>query len=884
MRSLRAWLNRLTGLFSNQRREQEFASELEGHLQLHIDENIRSGMTPEAARRDAILKLGGLEPTRQAYRERGTVPFLETILHDLRFALRQLVKNPGFTLTAILMLTLGIGASVAIFAFVDSALLKPLPYPKPSTLVDVNESAPLFPRSNLSYPDYLDWKRLNQSFSSFDAYTGAGYLLNSTSGIEPVAGERVTDGFFHTLGIEPVLGRDFYSGEDLLSAPHTVILSYATWQKRFAGRKDVAGQTVSLSGIPYTIIGVLPDAFEFAPHNNAEFWTTMHATGSCDLRRSCHGLYGVARLKPGVSVQAALANTSAIAEQLERQYPDSNRGQGAMVQPLSKYIVGDVRPILLVLLGGASLLLLIACVNVASLLLVRSESRKREIAVRGALGAGPARLARQFITEGLLLVSIGTGLGLLVAYGAMHILLNLISKDMMIHMPYLRGLGLNLHVLAFAAAVALFAAAIFSLTPILRLSFAEMREGLTEGSRGSAGVLWRRIGANLVVLELAIAVVLLVGAGLLGKSFYHLLRVDLAFQPDHLATLEVDLPETVYTKDAQLAAARKQILDRIAAIPGVTSAGISSDLPVSGNGDTDWIRFVGRDYNGKHNEVNERDISANYFTTLKTKLIRGRFFTEDDEDATKPLVVIINQAFAKQYFPNEDPIGKRFGDTSLSPKSIKQIVGIVDDLREASLDGQIWPAVYYPIDQDTGNSGFNLVVRTAQAEQNMLPTFASTIHQVDPGIGTSNEATMLQHIDDSQTAYLHRSSAWLVGGFAVLALLLGTIGLYGVIAYSVSQRTREIGVRMALGAQRGSVYQLILKEGARLAVWGIAAGIACSLAATLLLRSILFGVQSWDIATLATVAIVLAAASLLASYIPAHRAASINPVEALRAE
>jgi len=883
MKSLRAWLNRFTGLFSNQRREQEFAAELEGNLQLHIDENIRSGMAPAAARRDAILKLGGLEPTRQAYRERGTLPFLETILHDLRFALRQLVKYPGFTLTAILMLTLGIGASVAIFAFVDAALLKPLPYPNPSTLVDVNESVPLFPRSNLSYPDYLDWKRLNQSFSSFDAYTGNGYLLNSPSGIEPVAGMRVTDGFFHTLGVAPLIGRDFYTGEDLLSAPRTLILSYATWQKRFAGRKEVVGQTVSLSGIPYTIIGVMPDTFEFAPRNNAEFWTTMHAAGSCDLRRSCHGLYGVARLKDGVSIQAALANMSAIAQQLERQYPNDNRGQGAMVQPLAKYIVGDVRPILLTLLGGAGLLLLIACVNVASLLLVRSESRKREIAVRGALGAGPARLARQFITEGVALVSIGTALGLLVAYGTMRILLSLISKDVMIHMPYLRGLGLNLHVLGFAAVIALFAATIFSLTPILRLSFAEMREGLTEGSRGSAGVLWRRIGANLVVLELAIAVVLLVGAGLLGKSFYHLLRVDLAFQPDHLATLEADLPETVYPKDAQMAAVRKQLLDRIAALPGVGSAGMSTDLPVSGNGDTDWIRFVGRDYNGKHNEVNERDISPGYFTTLKTKLIRGRFFTAED-DATKPLVVIINQALAKLYFPNEDPIGKRIGDTTLSPKSIKQIVGIVDDLREASLDGQIWPAVYYPIDQDTGISGFNIVVRTTQAEQNMLPTLVATIHQVDPGIGTTGEATMVQHINDSPTAYIHRTAAWLVGGFAVLALLLGTIGLYGVIAYSVSQRTREIGVRMALGAQRASVYQLILKEGARLAVWGIAAGIACSLATTLLLRSILFGVQSWDIATLATVAIVLAAAALLASYIPAHRAASINPVEALRAE
>jgi macrolide transport system ATP-binding/permease protein len=882
MKTLRAWLNRLTGLFSNQRREQEFAAELEGHMQLHIDENIRSGMTPETARRDAILKLGGLEPTRQAYRERGTVPFFETLLQDLRFAFRQLSKNPGFTLTAILMLTLGIAASVAIFAFVDAALLQPLPYTNPNTLVDITESIAIFPHADLSYPDYLDWKRLNQSFSSFDVYYGAGYLLNTPSGTEPVTGTRVTDGFFHTLGVAPLLGRDFYAGEDLLSAPRTVILTYATWQKRFAGRKDVIGQAVLLSGIPYTIVGVMPDTFAFAPRNNTEFWTTMHATGGCDLRRSCHGLVGVARLKDGVTVAGAQANMSAIAQQLERQYPDSNRGQGALVQPLAKYIVGDIKPILLILLSGAGLLLLIACVNVASLLLVRSESRKREIAVRGALGAGPARLARQFITEGLVLVSAGTALGLLAAYGAMHILLSLITKDQMIHMPYLRGLGLTPHVLAFAAAIALFATMVFSLTPILRLSFSEMREGLTEGSRGSAGVLWRRVGANLVVLELAIAVVLLVGAGLLGKSFYHLLRVELNFEPDHLATLEVALPNKTYAKDEQVVAVRKQILDRIAALPGVSSASTTSQLPVAGNGNTDWIRFVGRPYDGKHIEVNERDVTANYFTTLKSRFIRGRLFTED-EDGTKPLVVIINQALAKEYFPNQDPIGQRFGDTELTPKSIKEIVGIVDDVREASLDDKVLPAVYYPANQNP-YTDFNVIVRTTQSEKSLLPTLITTIHQVDPGIGTTGETTMHQQINDSQTAALHRSSAWLVGGFAVLALLLGTVGLYGVIAYSVSQRTREIGVRMALGAQRASVYQLVLKEGARLAVWGIAAGIACSLATTLLLRSILFGVQSWDVATLATVAIVLAAASLLASYVPAHRAASINPVEALRAE
>jgi len=882
MKALRAWFVRLAGIFSAEHREGEFASEMESHLQMHIDDNLRAGMTPEHARRDAMLKLGGLEPTRQAYRERGTVPFFETLVQDMRFGGRQLRKYPGFTATAVSMLALGIAASVAIFAFVDAALLKPLPYPGPRSLVNVTESIAALGRANLSYLDYLDWKRMNHSFDAFDVYTGTGFLLTTASGTEPVSATRVTDGFFHTLGVAPMLGRDFYSGEDLLSAPRTVILTYATWIKRYGGRRDVIGQMVSLSGVPYMIVGVMPQSFAFAPRNGAEFWTTFHAQVGCDLRRSCHGLNGVARLKNGVTVQAALADTTTIASQLESQYPGSNRGQGASVLPLSEIIIGDIRPILLVLLAGAGLLLLIACVNVSSLLLVRSESRKREIAVRGALGASPSRLNRQFVTEGVMLVSIGTVLGLVAAYGASQVLLRMISKEMLVHMPYLDGLGLNLRVLSFAAGLSLFAVLLFSLTPILRLRFSEMREGLNEGGRGAAGVLWRRIGVNLVVLELAIAVVLLVGAGLLGKSFYRLLHVELNFEPDHLATLQIALPDKVYSKPEQIVAARRLISGRLAALPGVVSVGSTSLPPVSGNGNTDWIRFVGRPYDGKHIEVNERDISANYFTTLKAKLLRGRFFTED-EDASKPLAVIINQGLANKYFPGQDPIGQKIGDGDLTPKTIKEIVGVVADVRESTLDTETLPAVYYPADQGP-ETFMNFVVRTSQSEESILPALVATVHQVDRGIGVFDESTMGRSIADSQTAYLHRSSAWLVGGFATLALLLGTVGLYGVIAYSVSQRTREIGVRMALGAQRGSVYELILREGARLAVCGIVCGIVCSLVVTTLLKSILFGVQSWDVATFAAVAVVLGMAAMLASYIPAHRAASINPVDALRAE
>lgn len=807
---------------------------------------------------------------------------MENLLQDVRYALRQLRTSPGFAVTAILILTLGIGASTAIFGFVDAALIRPLPYQDPARLVDVAESAAMFPRSNLSYPDYLDWKRLNQVFTSLDAYNQYGYLLRTSSGSEPVPAVRVSHGFFKTLGVSPTLGRDFHAGEDQVEAPQTVILSYATWQKRFGGRANVAGETVSLSGVTYTIIGVLPQGFQFAPQGNAEFWTSLRQEDNCTKRRSCHDLYGIGRLKDGVTVAMALANMKAIARQLEIQYPDDNRSQGAVVSPLASQFVKDVRPILLALLAGAGLLLLIACINVSSLLLVRSESRKREIAVRGALGASRIRLMRQFTTEGLALAGVGGLLGLAAAQLAMQVLTGFISTDMMSGMPYLAGLGVNSHSLAFTAGISLGATILFAITPMFRLSAEEIKNGLAEGGRGYAGTLWRRFGANLVVVELAVAVVLLVSAGLLGKSLYRLLHVEVGFQPDHLATVAVELSPIAYPKDPDQAEAARKVLSRVSSLPSVQSAGITSVLPVSFNGNTTWIRIVGHPYNGEHNEVNERDVSAAFFTTIRAKLSQGRYFTESD-DASKPRVAIINQTLAKKYFSGEDPIGKKIGDTKLTPDSLREVVGVVEDIRDGSLDAEIWPAIYYPLDQSP-NTDLNVVVRTSQSEASLLPTLVAAIHEVDPSIGTMKEMTMASKIDQSPSAYLHRSAAWLVAGFAGVALLLGVVGLYGVIAYSVGRRTREIGVRMALGAQRGAVYQLIMREAAWLVGIGIGAGLLCAIGAATLIRGLLFGVRSWDAGTLFAVAFVLAAFALLASYIPARRAAKVDPMVALRYE
>ncbi|HTM23969.1 MAG TPA: ABC transporter permease [Vicinamibacterales bacterium] len=806
---------------------------------------------------------------------------IDNLRRDLRFAVRQLRRSPGFTATAIFTFALGICASVSVFSFVDAALIRPLPYPNPSRLVGVFESVQVFPRSNLSYMDYLDWKRLNKVFASLSAYQGSGVTLSTSDGARRAPGARVSDDFFRTLGVVPVLGRDFRAGEDLPAAERTVILSYAAWKARYGGRADALGQIVMLNGEPHVVIGVLPPDFHFAPVEPADFWTTLHASSGCDLRRGCHNLFGVARLSDGVPVEAAAANLAAIARHLEEQYPDSNRGQGSVIVPLADVIVGDVRRVLFVLLGGAALLLLIATVNVSSLLLVRSESRRREIAVRRALGASAARVFRQLGTEGLLLVALGTAIGVTAASWTTKLLIGLIPANIMARAPYLQNLGVNLRTLGFAAAVALLAVVLFAAMPALHLSLSRRLESLTEGSRGSAGTTWHRVGSRLVVVELVTAMILLVGGGLLGKSLYRLLHVDVGFTADGLAVIGAALPNRSYGSDAQQAAAAREIVNRAAILPGVRAAAVSTKPPLQ-PGNTTWIKVEGRPYHGEHNEVHYREVSPGYFATLQARLVRGRYFT-DAEDASKPPVAVINQTFAKQYFPGEDAVGRKLLYAPPSTHPPMEIVGIIADVKESALDGATPSTMYTAFAQDPAN-GFALVVRTAQSEQALLPALAAALHAIDPGISTFGATTMNEMIGGSSAAYLRRSSAALVGAFAAAAWLLGVIGVYGVISYSVSQRTREIGIRMALGAQRTSVHGLIMREAAKLTAAGVVIGVVCAGAAATLMRGLLFGVRSWDAPTLAIAGAALGMSAILASYVPAARAARLDPGSVLRAD
>jgi macrolide transport system ATP-binding/permease protein len=868
------------GLFRRRKADAELQEELDSFLAEEIAENLARGKSPVEARRLAGIKLGSRQSVRETEWRQNTFSAIDSLWPDLKYAVRTLKRAPAFTAVAILVLALGIGASVAIFAFVDAALIKPLPYKDAARLVSIYEVVPSCPLCRVSYQNFLDWRKSNLPFSSLEAWSWTSYLINTPQGTEPGRGVRVSDGFFRTLGVTPILGRDFYAGEDARGAPHTILLRYGAWQRRFGGNPSVVGQTITLNNISYTVIGVLPQDFHFAPIGDADFWAALNDPNLCDKERGCHGMAGLGRLKDGVSLQTAIAALKTEASQLERLYPDPNHGYSATAITLRDAVMGDIRPVLLVLLSGVFLLLLIACINVSGLLLVRSESCKRETAVRAALGATPARQFRQFVIEAMVMVGLGSAFGLGSAYAAMKLLIKLVPVRRLDGMPFLLTVGMNPQVLAFAGIVSLLAVVVFAVTPALRMARGNLRVDLTEGGRSAAGNTWRRLGTKLIVLELATAVVLLVGAGLLGKSFYLLLHVNLGMQSDHLATLVMEAPKTYAEGDKRMVLERL-ILGRIGSLPGVQSVGISSNRPVqSWDGDVSIV-VPGRPTNGKRNDVPERLVSAGYLTTVGARLLRGRYFSEAEDDGNKPLLFVVNQTFARKFFPEEDPVGKHvaYEDT----KTPIEIIGEVEDIKEGQLDSPNQPVIYVPFNQWV-YPGFNLIVRTRQTEESILPTLSAAIHQIDPAIATSDATTMTDLIDDSTSVYLHKSSAWLVGGFAGLALVLSVVGLYGVIAYSVSQRTREIGVRMALGAQRSSVYQLVLKEAAWLVALGIVAGLGCSIAAASLMRKLLFGTQAWDAPTFTCVVVVLGASALLASYIPAHRAASVNPVDALRAE
>ncbi len=844
------------------------------------DDLMEEGLSKEEAMLQARRAFGNVTLIKQHSREAWQWATWESSHADLRFALRQLRRAPAFFLTAILVLALGIAASVTVFTFVNAALIKPLPYRDPARLVALFGSTPSCPECSLSYLDYRDWAQANSVFRSIEIWQPTALLLHHPNSVEALRTGLVSGGFFSTLGVTPAMGRLFTPADDTPAAPLTVVLPYATWQRSFAGRDDILGQSIRLNNDTYTVIGVLPREFQFAPRA-AELWVTLHGQGDCDRNRSCRQYSAFARLKDGISVTAAMANMTAVTARLQKQYPQSNEGQGALVEPFTTSIIGEIQPILLLLLAGSALLLLIASVNVAGLLLVRAENRRREMAIRNALGGSMARLARQLIIEAALMVALASFFGLGVARVIVPILASLIPERVLRGMPYFQSVRFDHRVVLFATAIALFAWVMCTVAPSTRLFGADLHARLANGARGSSTG-WRRFGSNLVVVEMALAIVLLVAAGILGKSFYRILQVDLNFNPDHLATLEIDANTGYATKDQQLALSR-HLVETLNRYPGVESVGIVEEqLPVSGNSNLHSYRVQGRPSNNIQPLAVVRTVNSTYLATLQARLLHGRLIAETD-DASHPPVVVINQTMAHRLFPGQDPIGQTIVDETASPASLHQVIGVVDDIREGQLDDPIYPAAYFAFNQDPGNYLF-LVVRTTQNSAAALPGIVAAIHGLDPGIGLRNEFTMNEHLHHGAAYYFHSSAAWLAGSFAGCAFILGVVGLYGVIAYSVSQRTCEIGIRMALGAQRSSIRRLIIGEAALLVLFGLTLGVAASFFTVRFLRVLLFGVSSWDFSVFAVISLVFTAAALAAAWIPANRAASTDPMRALRDE
>jgi predicted permease len=889
---------RFRSLFRRDQVEQDLEDEFRDHLERRIEAYVAGGMTPDEARYAVLRAFGGVDQRKEECRDMRRVNFVDHGIQDLRFALRQLLKHRGFACTAIVVLALGIAGSVAIFGFVDATLITPLPYRDPSRLVTVfgirPELAQGQTRGAVSYLDFIDWRARNRAFDSIAAYdVRGGFTLTTPEGPRRVPGLRVTSGFFRTLGVTPVLGREFLPDDEGLSAPPTVVLSHAAWQTRFGGSPDVLGRTVTLqspwlSGAePHVVVGVLPPDFHFTLAEHAEFWATIRGPQACWNVRSCRSLQAVARLGNDVSMEMATANITSVIEQLRQEYPDHHRNQeiGRLV-PLRDLMLGDVRPILLMLLSGAGLLLVIACINVVSLLLARSESRRREIAVRHALGASSARLVMQFATEAFVLAAIAAVFGLVLARWGMQFLTSLLTADMVSRMPYLQAVGLNLRLVAFASLVSLIAALTFALTPLARMSISETPAGLNEGNRGSAGLHWRRFGAHLVVVELAVAVLLLAGAGLLGKSLYRLLHVDTGFNAQGLITSSVT-PVSVLARgdeaadsDQQPGALARRVAERLAALPGVESVAYADLLPLGPGlapSSTFWV--LGR---GEGDQLKEdwpvRRVSAGYFRTLQGRLVRGRYFTEEEVSSVRP-VMIINETASRRYFTDDDPIGRSIAFGSAASPA-REIVGIVADIKDGPPETPPHPSAYVPFDQ----AGFGLVIRTSASGTAVFRSLVAAIREIRPDALVGDVATMADRTNRLPSTSLHHASAWLVGGFATMAFVLSVVGLYGVVAYSVGQRTREIGVRMALGAQRASVYRLVLGQASWLVGMGIALGMICAVIAATSMRHLLFDVQSWDPPTLLMAAFVLATSALAASYIPARRAASVDPIEVLRAE
>ena len=810
-----------------------------------------------------------------------------SLLQDIRYGIRTLGKNPGFTAVAVLTLALGIGANTAIFSVVENVLLRPLPYPQPGNLVQIwNTYPPQAPRAGLSPGDYADWRQQNASFSEMGGYAHISQGFNLTGEGEPqrVLGSYASAGLFPLLGIHLAAGHYFVEEEDRAGSSPVVILSHQLWQSRFGGDPAVVGRTITLDNQRYRVTGVLPADFHLLRW--PDLWMPFGQYGDDLTEHVHHSFIGVARLKPGVTLAQARDEMARLNQQETIQYPDSHKFFGVLVEPMEDPSAAKLQGILLVLSGAVGLVLLIACGNIVNLLLVRNAGREREVAVRTALGASSWQLSRQLLTESMLLSLAGGALGLILAVGGLRFLMAFVPADLGV----LRESGLNSKVLGFIAAVCVATGIICGLLPALRTLRANLAGVLKQGSKGTSGTGHRRTHNVLVISEIAMALVLLIGAGLLLRSFQHLLEVDPGFRVDHILTVEVQQAALPFTQASKLSQEDwiqigqkqslqfEQIVERIRALPGVKEAAGIDDLPLSKEF-RQASRFVIEDQPipnaGARPIVQFRTVSLSYFSTMGIPLRKGRLFTEDDWRVPR---AVINETMERRFWPKGDALGKRINLCSLDPKPCwSTIIGVTGNVHQFGLDAEPTFDVYF-----VGGWTPYVVVRTASDPVALAAAVTDVIHKADSNLPVTHVMTMDGLLTDSISP--RRFSATLVGVFAVLAVVLAAVGIYGVMSYTVSQRTQEIGVRMALGAQLTSVRRMILGQTLKLTLIGVALGLAGALVVARFLTSLLFGVGVYDPLTFLGVAVLLVAVALAASYVPARRAMRVHPIVALRYE
>ena len=874
---------------SRKKWEQDANEELRFHIEQQTAANIAAGMAPEEARRQAALQFGAVEGVKEDCREQRSAYWFESLIADLRYALRMLRKSPAFAAIAILTLALGIGANTAIFSLVEGVLLAPLPYPEPNRLVMVWENNPRFPRVFVSYPNFLDWQHSARSFRKMAAFRDQGIDLTSPGTPEHIDAKQISSGFFSTLGTELSLGREFSPEEDRRGAAPVVIISYGLWRNRFDGSTDVLGKSLTLDGVDYTIVGVTPKGFRL--EGRADVYTPLGRSDPLvlDDRAGHDGILSVARLNPGLSVAQGQTEMNTIQNRLDQLYPDANRDLGIYIEPLKQEILGDVGRTLLLLSGAVGLVLLIACANIASLLLARSAARGREFAIRLALGASRTRLMRQLLTESVLLSIVGAGLGLMIAtWGVKSVLAAM--PDVL---PRTENVGVNGAVLLFTLIVSIAVGILFGLAAALKCWNADPQAPLKEGSCGST-ISHNRAQNSLVVVQMALTLVLLVGAGLLFQTIRHLWEVNPGFDTRHVISFKVGVSQSLTKTASNTRIAYQQLIERIRKITGVQAADFTSAVPLSGQG---WTMpfWIGSQQPASLQSAPRLVMyltGPDYFRTMKIPLLRGRYFTAADTTQS-PCVMIIDTVFAHTYFSDSDPLLHTLS-AGFSPMGPCRIVGVVGHVRHWVLEDpgtytqvQAYLSLYQDPDKwvPVNYPGTTIVLRTPLDLETVMPAIKGAVYGGETDQTIYDVRTMQETVSESMSS--QRFTMILLSGFAGLALLLASIGVYGVLSYSVALRTNEIGIRMTLGAEKRSVFRMVIAQGLRLALVGLAIGAIAALILTRVLSSfshLLYGVGAGDPLTFLAVSLVMLVVVVSACYIPARRAMRVDPMTALRYE